>query len=322
MTVRLVAEDATGQKGTSAPVAAELPMRRFYDPMAAALIEQRRDLLWSAANARRVTQVLRAVTNHPDDAFESPRAYLVVRSAIRELAQADADGRVEAVRDGVAEALWAAAVQIEDGDLGDAAQRLAKAKERLKQALQNDAPDDEIARLMDELRQATQDYMNQMAEDAIKRGDQQQQAEIPPGQTMTQDQIQQLMDQIQKLSEQGRKAEAEALLEQLQQLLENMQMMVGKGGEGQQGQGGEGQQAMQGLSDALREQQGLADDSFQQLQRQFQNGGPGQPGQGNPGQQARARGSRARVSRARGRRATARATTGRRWPRGRKPCAS
>ncbi len=285
VTVRLVAEDATGQKGTSAPVAAELPMRRFYDPMAAALIEQRRDLLWSTANGRRVTQVLRAVTNIPDGAFESPRAYLVVRSAIRELAQAEKDGRVEAVRDGVAEALWAAAVQIEDGDLGDAAQRLAKAKERLKQALQGDASDEEIARLMDELRQATQDYMNQMAQDAIKRGDQQQ-AAIPPGQTMTQDQIQQLMDQIQKLSDEGRKAEAEALLEQLQQLLENMQMMVGKGGEGQQGEGGQGQQAMQGLSDALREQQGLADDSFQQLQRDFQNGGQGQgqPGQGQPGQ--------------------------------------
>ncbi len=287
VTVRLTAEDATGQTGASAPVAAELPMRGFYDPMAQALIEQRRDLLWSAANGRRVTQVLRAVTNHPDQAFDSPRAYLVVRTAIRELAEAQKDGKVEAVRDGVAEALWQAAVQIEDGNLGDAAQRLAKAKERLQEALRGDASDEEIARLMDELRQATQDYMNQMAQDALKRGEQQQ-AEIPPGQTMTQDQIQQLMDQIQQLSEQGRKAEAEALLEQLQQLLENMQMMIGKGGEGQQGQSGQGQQSMQGLSDALREQQGLADDSFQQLQREFQNGRQGgQPGDGQGQNQGR-----------------------------------
>ena len=105
-----------------------LPMRRFYDPMAAALIEQRRDLLWSGANARRVTQVLRAVTNHPDDAFDSPRAYLVVRTAIRRLAQAEEAGEVAAVRDEVAEALWQAAVQIEDGNLGDAAERLARAQ--------------------------------------------------------------------------------------------------------------------------------------------------------------------------------------------------
>ena len=65
--------------------------------------------------------MLRAVTNHPDEAFDSPRAYLVVRTAIRRLAQAEEDGEVAAVRDEVAEALWQAAVQIEDGNLGDAA---------------------------------------------------------------------------------------------------------------------------------------------------------------------------------------------------------
>lgn len=281
VTVRLVAEDAIGQTGDSGAVATVLPMRSFYDPLAAALIENRRDLLWTTANARRVVQVLRAVTNHPDDVFDSPRAYLVVRTALRRLAAADEAGTVPAIRDEVAEALWQAAVEIEDGKLGDAAARLAKAKERLEQALENGADDQEVARLMDELREATRDYMQQMARNALERGEQQQ-AQIPPGQTMTTDQIQQLMDKIQELSEQGRKAEAQQLLDMLQQMLQNMQMMVGKGGEGQQGQG---QQSMQGLSDALREQQGLADDSFQQLQREFRNGRPGSQGQQGQGQQ-------------------------------------
>jgi hypothetical protein len=48
---------------------------------------------------------------------------------------------------------------------------------------------------------------------------------------------------------------------------------------------------MQGLSDALREQQGLADEAFRQLQREFregrqgqgQSGGQGQPGEARPG---------------------------------------
>ncbi len=123
-----------------------------------------------------------------------------------------------------------------------------------------------------------------MAREAIERGEQQM-ADIPPGQKMTQDQIQELMDRIQELSEQGRKAEAQALLEMLQQMLENMQMMMGQQGGGP-GENGQGQQSMQGLADALREQQGLADDSFQQLQRQFRNGRgqPGQPGEGMPGE--------------------------------------
>ena len=284
VTVQLDAEDATGQKALSPVVEATLPMRSFYDPLAKALIEQRRDLLWSAANAARVTQVLRAVTNHPDAVFETPSTYLVVRAAIRRLADADQSNDVPAVRDEVAEALWQAAVQIEDGNLGDAKARLAKAQERLKQALRDNASDEEIARLMDELREASRDYMNQMAKDAIEKGQQQQQAQIPPGQTMTQDQIQQMMDKIQELSEQGRKAEAEAMLQMLQQMLDNMQMMLGDG-QGGTGENGQGQQSMQGLADALREQQGLADDSFQQLQRDSRRGRPGQQGQSGEGQQ-------------------------------------
>ena len=182
VTVRLSAEDATGQTGESAAVSGVLPMRSFYDPLALALVEQRRDLLWAAANAGRVTRVLKAVTNRPDAIFDSPSAYLVVRTATRRLDRAERDGKVAEVRDEVAEALWQAAVQIEDGNLGDAAQRLARAKERLEQALENGASDEEIARLMDDLRQATRDYMREMARNAIEKG-QQQQAQIPPGQT-------------------------------------------------------------------------------------------------------------------------------------------
>jgi len=62
-------------------------------------------------------------------------------------------------------------------------------------------------------------------------------------------------------------------------MLENMQKMAGQG-QGQQGEGSEGDQSMQGLADALREQQGLADDSFQQLQREFRDGRPGGQGGG------------------------------------------
>jgi len=284
----LAAEDAPGQVARSPEIREALPGRRFYDPLAAALVEQRRDLLWSVENGRRVTQVLRALTHRPEGVFDSQRAYLVVRMAIRRLDAAVDDGRTAAARDEVAEALWQAALLLEEGSLGDAAERLARAKERLQEALRNGASDEEIAQLMDELRDATRDYMEQMAREAIERGEMQR-AEIPPGsQTMNQDQIQQLMDRIQELSEQGRKAEAEALLEQLQQMLENMQMMMTEGQPGQ-GQQGQGEQSLQGLADALREQQGLADESFQQLQREFRQGqqqGQGQQGgQPQPGQQ-------------------------------------
>lgn len=293
VTLRLTATDALGQTGAGAGRAIALPGKRFYNPLAAALVEQRRDLLWSPENAPRAAQVLRAVSHRPEAIFTDERAYLMTRVAIRRI-EAAPPGDAAALED-PAEMLWRAALLLEEGSLGDAAERLARAKERLKEALRNDASDAEIAQLMQELREATQDYMRQLAQEAIERGEQQQaEGGSPPGQSMTQDQIQALMDRIQELSEQGRRAEAEQLLEMLQQMLENMEMRLAQDGQGQ-GQGGQGQgeQSMQGLGDALREQQNLADDSFQQLQREFregrgQEGGAPQsrPGEGQEGQGA------------------------------------
>jgi uncharacterized protein (TIGR02302 family) len=282
----LSAEDAIGQQGAEPDIEAVLPRRRFFDPAAAALVEQRRDLLWSPENARRVTQVLRAVTHRPEDLIASDRAYLLTRTAIRWLVRGQAEGALEpALVDEVAEMLWQAALLIEEGGLGDAAERLARAQERLQEALRGDASDEEIAELMDELREATRDYMQRLAEEAIERGDEQQQAQRGDGQTMNQDQIQELMDRIQELSVQGRRAEAEALLEMLRQMLENMEMMLAEGGQGQ-GQGGQGQQMMEELGQTLRDQQDLADESFQQLQREFRRNrmGQGQDGEGTEGQ--------------------------------------
>ena len=42
-----------------------LPGRRFFDPMAAAVIELRRDLLWSRENAARSLQLMRAISHRP-----------------------------------------------------------------------------------------------------------------------------------------------------------------------------------------------------------------------------------------------------------------
>ena len=279
VTLRLSAADARGQTGEGAGKALALPGKRFYNPLAAALVEQRRDLLWSPANAPRTAQVLRAVSHRPEAIFTDERAYLMTRVAIRRI-EAARPGDAAALED-PAEMLWRAALLLEEGSLGDAAERLARAKERLKEALRSDASDEEIAQLMRELREATQDYMRRLAREAIERGERQQaEGGPPPGQSMTQDQIQALMDRIQELSEQGRRAEAEQLLEMLQQMLENMEMRLAQDGRGQGG-GGQGEPSMQGLGDALREQQNLADDSFQQLQREFregrgQGGGPPQ----------------------------------------------
>ena len=268
--------DAANNVGAIEPVRTAMPGKRFFDPLAGSVAEQRRDLLWSRENARRVGMILKAVTHRPEGIFQNDKAYLMVRTAIRRLDYNAAAPLSDEVREEVAELLWKAALLIEDGDLSDAAERLKRAQERLSEAMENGATDEEIQELMDELRRAAQDYMRQLAENAERNPDRQQ-SQIDPSQMVTQDQLQELMNRIQELMEQGRMDEAQQLLQQLQQMLENMQVV--QGGQGQSGE----QAGRQGLQDTLREQQDLADETFREMQEEFnrqrQQDGPDGPRQ-------------------------------------------
>lgn len=278
--------DGAGQTARTDPATVLLPGRRFFDPLAAAVIEMRRDLLWSRKNAARVALVLRAVTHRPEGFVRNERAYLMLRVAIRRLEAGVAQGPLAPkLRDEIALALWEAAILIEDGGLEDARERMKQAQERLSEAIRNGASKDEIAKLMDELREATDDYLRMLAE----RGEQdpsERFAKNQPTKDITQDQIQQMMDEIQRLMEEGRMAEAQALLEQLNELLENLRVTQGEGGEGQEGEGGK---AMRDLRQTLRDQQDLSDEAFREHQRQFgSNGSEGsaeQPGERGENQQ-------------------------------------
>lgn len=282
VTLSLRVEDAAGQAGLSDPVAMALPARRFFNPMAAAVIEQRRDLLWSRENAGRVAQVLRAISHQPTEGlFRSEAAYLRLRVILRQLeAKAAQDGLSDAERDEMAQALWDLGVLLEDGDIGDALARMRAAQERLSEAMKNGASEEEIARLMQELRDATQDYLSQKMQQAQREnpegGDQRSAENMMQ---MTQQDLQDMMDRIQELMEQGRFAEAQQALEEFQQMMENMQVTQG----GAQSGSSAGQQAMEGLADTLRQQQGLSDQAFRDLQEQFNPGAQSGQSQGNEG---------------------------------------
>ncbi len=263
--VTFEATDAAGQTGTAAPVEIILPGRRFLNPLARAIIEQRRDILWTIENAPRVARILRAVSNRPEGLFPKDAQYLVLRTAAGTLEEPDLR---PADRDAVAKALWDIAVEIEDGSLADALERLRHARERLSEAMRQDATPEELSQLMEEYRDAMRDYMKELAQrepqnrtDEPDSGSQQME--------MTQQDLQEMMDRVEELMQQGRMTEAQELLDMLQQMMENMQMT--EGASGQQSQS-PGEQAMEGLADTLRGQQGLSDEAFRNLQEQMNPG--------------------------------------------------
>nr|WP_170452410.1 TIGR02302 family protein [Ruegeria arenilitoris] len=279
--ITLSAADAADQVSESDVYRTDLPARRFFDPLAAAVIEQRRDLLWSRDNAKRVAQLLRAVSHRPEDVFRSETAYLRLRYILRRLETFTEFGLGPEQQTEIAQALWDLAILIEEGTLADALERMRRAQERLTEAMQNGASDEEIAELMQELREATDEYLRQLQRLAQENPDGQQGQQNQSGESMqmTQDDLQRMMDRIQELMEQGRMAEAQQALEEFQQMMENMRVTQGQG----QGQQSEGQQAMEGLAETLREQQGLSDEAFRDLQEQFNPGAQAGESQGNEG---------------------------------------
>ena len=270
VTVAMTALDAAEQQAQTAPMQMTLPGRRFFDPTAAAVIEMRRDILWSRSNAKRTAQVLRAVSYLPQDAFRSETTALRLRKIIGRIETYARFGLDTENQEQLAQEMWDFALELEEGDLEDARERMKRAQERLNEAMKNGATDEEIAELMQELRRATDDFMQQLQREQAQKqdGEQQQGQQQQDGETMqmTQDDLQRMMDRIQELMEEGRMAEAEQALRELQELMENMQMAEGQQGEGSQSPG---QEAMEGLAETLREQQGLSDQAFRDLQEQF-----------------------------------------------------
>lgn len=282
--------DAADQKSLVEQVQLNLPARSFFDPLARAIVEQRRDLLWNRDNAPRTAQLIRAISHNPEESlFRKDTDYLRLRMILRRLEAQMENGLSDENRDQLAADLWELALAIEEGDLSDALARMERAQERLQEAMRNGASDEEIERLMQELRQATDEYLRRLAEQNMAEGQQGQQGDQQQAQnqmTMNQDDIQRMMDRIQELMEQGRMAEAQQALEELNRMLQNMQ--VAQGGQG--GQQSQGQQALEELGETLRNQQGLSDQAFRDLQEQFNpnsNAGESQGNEGRNGGQGR-----------------------------------
>ena len=263
VTLTLTVEDGAGQQSGPAVTPTLLPGKRFYNPLAAAIAEQRRDILWSPQNDARALRVLRAVTYLPEEYRLRASTYLILRAAIRRFDTLlrngiDATGRAE-----IADRLWDLAVLLEDGNLSDVRDRLRRAQERLSRALEQGASEQELQQLLEELEQATNDYLDALAQEAQQQGESQQSNENP---MLDDNAIQQMLDDLRQFSENGQRAEAQAMLDRLSDLLENLQVMQGENPSAE---------TMQQMLDALRQQQGLSDETFRQLQDSLNNGGDG-----------------------------------------------
>ncbi|MBR0733763.1 TIGR02302 family protein [Bradyrhizobium japonicum] len=160
VTLTLTAKDEAGNEAKSEPFNMRLPGRLFTKPLARALIEQRRILALDANKNSEVYAALDALMIAPEMFTPEAGQYLGLHSVARQLEAARTD---DSLREVVA-SLWALAVTIEDGNISDVAKALRAAQDALKQALQRGASDEELKKLMDNLRTALDNYMRQYAQ--------------------------------------------------------------------------------------------------------------------------------------------------------------
>jgi uncharacterized protein (TIGR02302 family) len=289
VTVQLFARDDGGNEAQSERREIMLPQRLFSNPLAKALVEQRRDLVIEPDRRDRVQTAIDGLLIEPERFTKKVGTYIGLRIASKRLKAARTDQQLL----DVAEWLWTMALDLEDGGLSEAEKALREAQERLKEALERNADAAEIRKLTEELRRAMDRFMRELAEKAQRDNRNADNREPRDNErTISRNDLQKMLDEIEKLSREGKHAEAQQLLEQLRRMMENMQMARGRQQMDPRERGMN--EAMDELEEMTREQQELRDRTYRQGQqrrqqmergrRNQQQGQRGRQGQRQPGQ--------------------------------------
>jgi uncharacterized protein (TIGR02302 family) len=273
--ITIVAADAIGQTGASDPVRMNLPERSFTNPVARAIIDQRKELVKDPNSAGAVAEILEDLDQRPALFRDDTVAYLALRLAALRLREDDAAAAAGAV----IPLLWDVALRIEDGHMSMAERELRRLQQELQDALAKGASDEEIDRLTRELKDALDRYLQALAQD-MQNNQGEDSPPVDPSRVLTGRDLQRMLDRARDLAKSGAQQQARELLSQMQDMLENLR--AARPGDMRQRGGSEADQMMRGLRDLMQRQQQLLDRSFRAQRRQGQGQGQQQGQLGQP----------------------------------------
>jgi uncharacterized protein (TIGR02302 family) len=272
----LTVRDEAGNIGKSEPREMTLPQRMFVNPLARALVEQRRVLALDANAKPLVAVALDALAIAPEKFTPDSSTYLGLRSIYYDLANATTDDHLREVAD----RLWDMAVHIEDGNMSDVEQQLRAAQEALRQALDRGATDEELRKLMDQLRAALDKFLQALVEQMQKNPQQLARPLDRNTRILNSQDLKSMLDRMERLARSGDRDAARRLLEQMQSMLENLQMAR----PGDENMGDDMRSELDELGDMIRKQQQLRDRTYREGQQQRRNGQRSQRGQNQMGE--------------------------------------
>jgi len=268
--LRLSATDAADQNGESEILPITIPERHFNNPVAQAIIAERKKLSQPGPETRLdVISGLERIASRPGAFEDDIVVFLALITARSRLAYDPTDAVIAPIQ----KLLWDTALRVEDGKLSIAEREMRELEQKLMEALARNAPDAEIERLMRELQQALDRFLQSLAEELAKRpADQQQMMPFDPQTRMIEGRdLQRMLQRAQELMQMGARDAARDLLSQLRNILENLQMgrMMNMQRMMQNSQGGE---AMRELQDMIRRQNELLNRSFRMSREGGQKG--------------------------------------------------
>ncbi|HTR17920.1 MAG TPA: DUF4175 family protein, partial [Acetobacteraceae bacterium] len=215
---RLVATDAIGQQGQSAPAVFTLPERHFRNPLARALAGIRQRLALRPDDREAAADDLDALADVPEAFGDKAGVFLNLTSVASLLRQDPAAGTAPDVVDEAEGRLWALAMALDETPLDRTARALAAARQALRQALDQPDASDALARRMQALREAIARHLQTMLRQA-----QQNHALMPYDPAMPHlsgGDFDRLTRQIEQAAREGRMDEARQLMAQLDRMLD------------------------------------------------------------------------------------------------------
>ena len=221
VTGRLVARDTPGLTGSSAEEVFSLPERRFTNPVARALMDQRRQLTLHPDERLAPIQQLDALAALPEVWDNDFPGFLNLRG-IGALLQR---GRGAEAVDEAQARLWDLAIHLEEGATERTARALEQARQALREALdaqrRGETPDKaELDRRMKDMQEALQKHLQALVEEARRNPDSEQYD--PAAHQLDTLDMQRLAEQMREAARQGRMDEARERMAELEKMLDEM----------------------------------------------------------------------------------------------------
>ena len=252
----LVARDAPGQRGVSAPAGFVLPERPFKNPLARALIDIRKRLSLAPDQHGQASSDLAALAEEPD-AFDNNTGIFLVLSATASLL--DRSGSPADVAE-AQQRLWDLALKLENDAVARTAQAVQAARDALQQSMQHGDKTD-MDRKVEALRREIERHLQALVQKAQRDGtllpfD-------PQARTLSTRDFDRLAQEMQDAAKAGRMDEAREKMAQMQRMLDQLKAAEANPNDRRRA----AQQRQRG-----QQQMGAAEDMIQREQAMQQNG--------------------------------------------------